>query len=503
MNPEIDKSLTKASLTALKWNYTGMAVRAIAQILIGIVLARLLGPKPFGQVAVAWLVIGFGNLVSDFGFGSAIIQRKEINESDIRYAFTIQMLLGVILTAGIAGSSGAVAFIFKQPDVSQVVQILALFFSIQAFGQTATGLLKRSLDFKVVQTIQVISYICAYLLLGVPLAYLGFGVWSLVAAQLTQSLLNALLVYLRVRHPIKPLFVTNAKGFFSFGFKVMGNNIASWSISNMDSAFIGRVFGTVELGLYSRAFGLISVPMNSIVSTLQGVLFTAYSRAQGNSASLKRTYLASIGIMSLICLPVFVGAAVVPDSIIGGLYGNQWLAASPLLVPLTLAMPLNALLAMGGPLIMGIGKVERELHVQLITAVIMIPTMFIASRYSLQMVAWSVLCIYFLRFVLVTWISLYMIGAFWFEVLRVLRGSIILSLCTAIVIWSADQALFALGYSDSYRLGLETIIGLSFTLLIALVLRKLIFSGPVSLFLWSIQNHLPQKLKFWVSRVTE
>ena len=96
-----EPSMSQRSFTALKWNYIGAFARSGSQFVIGIILARLLGPEPFGLVAVALLVISLGALIADFGLASALVQRKNVSREDIRFIFTIQLLVGAILTAGI------------------------------------------------------------------------------------------------------------------------------------------------------------------------------------------------------------------------------------------------------------------------------------------------------------------------------------------------------------------------------------------------------------------
>src|SRR5687768_14551051 len=95
--PLEQKSLSTASFAALKWDYAGTVTRAVSSLIITVVLARLLGPEPFGLLAAAWFVIGFANLVADLGLGPALLQRETISEEDVRYTFTMQVCVGFAL----------------------------------------------------------------------------------------------------------------------------------------------------------------------------------------------------------------------------------------------------------------------------------------------------------------------------------------------------------------------------------------------------------------------
>lgn len=466
---QFQHGLTHAALTALKWNYLGATVRIASSFLIGIFLARLLGPRPFGQVAVAWLVIGLGNLMADCGFGAALVQRREVTCEHIRFAFTAQALLGLLLSASVALGAPWIAWVFRQPETVPVIRALAAVFTLQAFGLTAANLLKRSLEFGRLQRAQVISYLAGYLALGLPLACCGFGVWSLIAAQLAQTFLLSAQLYLAVRHPIRPLLRLRYRELNSFGSKVVGVNLANWTIGNVDTAVVGRAFGAVSLGLYDRALILLTTPMNGIVTTLQAVLFPTYARAQHRPELVRRAYLTSVAAVQLCLLPVFVLIAMIPRTVIEGLFGSRWPAAVPLLVPLSLALPFRALMALAGPLLWGVGKVERELRVQVAIALVFIPALLVASRGSLSAVAWTVFSLLVLQSILMTRATLKVASVAWRELLRLVRGPALLTAVTAPLVRAGDHGVF-LSLSPVLRLSVDALASsvLSFALVLGL-----------------------------------
>jgi len=500
MNDLNRRGLAQATFSALKWGYGGTAVKVVSQMLIGIVLARLLGPEPFGLVAVSWLVIGLGGLVSDFGFGAALVQRKTISEEEIRYAFTIQVLIGIGLTLIVAIAATPIALIFNQHQVVPVLRALSLIFFIQAFSQTAVSLLRRNLDLKGIQLAQVMSYTLSYIVLGIPLAFLGFGVWSLIAAQLSQSLLYTAFTYLRARHPVKPLFNTSV-GLFSFGSKVMGTNILNWSIQNMDNAFVGKFFGVASLGLYSRTYTLMVMPLNSIVTVLQGVLFPAYSKAQEETETLKRAYLASVGVIAMIVLPLFGSIAIIPHTVIEGLYGEKWLGAVPILVPVALAMPFLAIMALAGPLIWGKGKVGKELVIQAITAMLFVLVLLVTSKISLVTLAWGMFGVYVVRFFLMTRAVLRLVGASWFRMLVTLRGGVLISAGTALAAIGMDSATLSYNVSSPIRLLGDVSAAGAALFLTFLLIPKYLITEEIAWLFGRFSNKIPQAFRSLLARV--
>ncbi len=494
------QGLAEATLAALQWNYAGALTRTVCQFAIVVVLARILGPEPFGLVAAAWLVIGLGNLVADFGLGAALVQRRSISEEEIRYVFTVQVLLGAVLTVLVASSAGLIARLFGQVGLVSVVQALSLIFTIQALGQTAFSLLKRRLAFKALQLAQVLSYILAFVLLGIPLALLGFGVWSLVIAQLCQVVLYAAFAYLQVRHPVRPLLRFPGSQLFDFGFKVVGTNVLNWSIISLDTLFVGRFFGMVELGLYNRAYTLMVTPMNNLVVVLQGVLFSASSRSQDEDSALKRGYLAAVGAIALVVLPVFGSVAVVPRTVIEGLYGDRWAAAVPLLVPLALAVSFHAMMAVAGPVVLGKGRAGKELGVSAVVAVLFLAVLLLTSQISVVTLAWGVFAVYLVRFLLMTSVVLRLVEGTWGEVLVALRGGLLTLAATASVILGVDTILGLFGAEPFLRLLGDILAGAAVVGMLLVALPRLLFSKELLLALGLVAHKLPSSLRRLLAR---
>jgi PST family polysaccharide transporter len=386
---------------------------------VNILLMRLLGPAPFGQVAVAMLLFSFGNLVASVGVGSALIQSAEIDDRDIRFCFTSQMIVGVTVSLLLALSSPLWAAFFHQPELTLLLRCFAPVIAFQSFGTASSAVLSRRLNTRAIQICTLASYSVAFLGVAVPMALLGKGVWSLVCAYLVQSSLNSLLLYIQVRHSLAPLLHRDGTRFFRFGLSILGGNLCNWSISNLDNTFVGRFSGPVQLGLYSRAFNLAQMPADNIIVNLQQVLLPAFSRVQKDTKRLARVYLAACGLAALVVLPAFCAMAVVPGTIILGLYGAKWAGAIYLFQPLALAMPLQSLMALAGPTIASRGKPQVEMKLQFVVALLAIPAFCISVHYSVLCLSWTVLAVYVVRFTLLTGAVLRETGAKWMELLHV------------------------------------------------------------------------------------
>lgn len=491
---EYPTGLAMRSLGALKWNYLGTGIKVFSQLVIGIVLARLLGPEPFGLIAIAWLVLGLGSLIADSGLSVALIQKAHISPRDIRYIFSLQMLAGILLTVLTLALAPAVAVFYARPDAAVVLRWMSLLFVIQGFGQTAAALLRRDLDHKKVQLIQVGTYLFAYMLLGLPLAYAGYGVWALVIAQLAQTASNTMAVYLSVRHPLRPALRADQPGLFRFGTKVLSSNLTSWGISNIDSVIIGRQLGVIELGLYNRSMNLLASPMNAAVTTLQGVLLPLYSRLQHRTEAVRDTYLASLCLMSIVLAPVFTSVAVMPETTVLAVYGLAWINAAALIAPLALAMPVNAALALSGPMMQGLGRAGLEATSQGVGFVVLVVAVIVAASYSLAAVAWVVLAVYCLRAWLVMRLSSSMMSIPASAILRALAGPMVLAILAALLAWQFDAGLARWVAQPGLRF--LVVLGLSALVVLVALLAggRWLFCTEARTLLSQARPHLPLRL---------
>jgi PST family polysaccharide transporter len=464
----VPERLTERSFSALRWGYAGYVVRAAASFASGIVLARLLGPKPFGQVAAATLAFGFANQLADGGFNSALVQAPEVAEEDIRFVFTVQLLLGCVLGAICAAIAPLIATSFRDPAIAKVLCGIAPVFVIQAFGQTSTALLKRQLAFRSLQTSQVTSYLIGYAMIGVVCAWLGAGVWSLVAGQLAQSGLYSIFVFTKVRHSILPRWSGQHLGLARYGIKITGANILNWSIINCDNACVGRAFGSAALGLYSRAYNTVSTPSDSVVSVWQQVLFAAASRAVDRRPAIRRAYLGSVSAITLILFPPLWTVAVCAPTVVSALYGSRWTGLVTLLPPLAVAMSIHSVMAMAGPITNAADQVKREVRAQFWSLIVAAFIFLVAARYSITAVAWAALGAYTIRFVLATTPTLNLLALTWADVLRSVRGSIGLGIATA---FAGRQAVavcqhFSLGSSVTFAITVFTALSTAAVLLL-------------------------------------
>jgi len=343
------ESLTSATVHGLKWSYASTIVNVVLQIGVTAVLARLLTPSAFGLVAMAGVFLRFGQYFAQMGSGQAVVQRPELSASDVRTAFTSSLLMGVAFCGLFVGLAPLASALFPHtPGVVTVTRVLSLTFVVGGLTATTQGLLRRRFAFRAIALTEIGSYVLGYALVGLILAFSGFGAWSLVAASLGQGALAAAAYTLLTRSDVGfGLSVRSFKAIYWFGGRVSLIGFGEFIGSNLDTLWTGHYLGSRATGLYTRATNLATVPLNLLNVSLSRVLLPGYSRIQFERERLRSVYLATITVVGAIVMPIAWGVAGAAHEVIVTLLGGQWIAAVPVLAVLALAAPFSLLTHFG------------------------------------------------------------------------------------------------------------------------------------------------------------
>lgn len=483
-------SVAASALSGVRWNYVGSAFSIVCSMTIGAVLARILGPGPFGQAIVASTIYGFVNLFVNGGFSQALIQLKELPPIAVRRTFTTQMVLGLSMTMLVTVSAPFLARQFHTPSAAPVIRAMAWIITFQAFGLVSAALLRRRMRFKAVQFAGIGGYVVGYMFVGLPLAMKGFGVWSLVAAYLVQALVNSLLLYAAVRHTLLPSFHPPDRSILSFGGAVVGSNLVNWGHSNFDNLASSRL-GPLSLGLYGRACNLAYQPVTAAAATLQSVLLSASAKVRERPELLRRVVLSMLAIVFGVIGPAYLTLACIPDTVILGLYGTKWAASVPLMVPLALAMPFWGGMSLLGPVLSGLGKPQLEFWPQAFTSSIAAGAFFAASHYSLLAIAWSLFCISLLRLLAVATFLFRELSISWQTACSVIAKRLLLSALFGFVIAVMDRALRHTPLFTGARLAVDAVVATALLSALIWTAAHLIFGRLAVGFLLDYASHMP------------
>lgn len=393
--------MSKSSiLHSIKWNYIGALFKGVSQLAVLGVMARLLNPEEFGLMALALVAIKFGGYFSDFGLAAAIQQKKEITDSDIQASFWFSTFAGLLFFFITELLAEPLAQFFGAPKLAPVINLVALSFVLIGASATSIGLLKRNMQFRYLSIIESASYLVCNGIIGIMLAYYGYGVFSLAIAYLSQFLLLFLAAYAKTQHSMRPtLKLSDYKHVLTFG---GGYSIASFMTfigSNIDHILIGKFFPTSELGLWNRSRNIISMPSYSLLVSITRVLLPAYSKNQHDIEQFKELYIKSIIVAGFFLIPIGGGMFAAAPQLVDVLLGSNWQKAVPFVQLSALFVPVEMLASVAATACSALALLSMQIRLQTYLLLLLVPVMlFFALENDLQSILIALVFYYWIRF---------------------------------------------------------------------------------------------------------
>lgn len=323
--------------------------------LVSICLARLLQPSEYGEIALIMIFINLANVIIDGGFNTALIQKKEVDEVDFSTIFIVTMGTSFMLYALLFLTSTTIASFFGNPAFGNVVKVIGLCLFAYAFNSIQRAYISRHLLFKELFLSSLISTIVSGVI-GIALAYNGFGIWALVYHYIASSYTLAIVMLITVKW--KPAFLFSMNSFrklFDYGWKIFLSNFLITLFLNIRGLIIGMFYKPAYLAYFERGRQMPALIMDNINSSIQAVLFPVFSAEQKNLQQIKSMLRRSIRTSSIVLFPLLIGVFAVAKPLVIVLLTGKWLLAVPfiqifcvayLMMPLQIAS-LEALKAIG------------------------------------------------------------------------------------------------------------------------------------------------------------
>jgi O-antigen/teichoic acid export membrane protein len=326
-------SLKKKTVTGLFWSFTDSFSNQALLFIIGIILARLLSPKEFGLIGMITVFIAVSESFINSGFSQALIRKKECTDTDLSTVFYFNLAVGILFFLILTLSAPVISRFFKEPQLINLIRILSIVLIIDALTMIQRTTLIKRIDFKLQAKVSVISTIFSGIV-GITLAYTGFGVWSLVAKKLSQQAMNSILLWFW--NYWRPILIFSKKSFselFSFGSKLLVSGLIDTIYNNLYYLIIGKYFSAVELGYYTRADQFKDLPSKNINGIISKVSYPVLVQLNDDPEKLKTGYKRIIKSTMYITFILMALLAAVAEPLILTLIGEKW---SPAVVYLQL-----------------------------------------------------------------------------------------------------------------------------------------------------------------------
>ena len=379
-------NLRKQAVKGVVWSGIQRLGTQVISFVVFSLLARLLGPEAFGLVALADVFLAFMRVFTEQGFSQAIVQRQELEPEHLDTAFWINLTISGLLTA--IGMTGAplIASWFNQPEIAPIIRWLSLGFILSAFNSIQQAIFTRRLSFKALAARSLVAQLVAGVV-GVVMAFLGFGVWSLVGQRLVNQFV-AILVLWWVSD-WKPGLRVSKRHFqelFAFGVNILAFYILNFFNQRSDNFLIGYFLGPEALGYYAIAYRLLELSRELVTTTSQ-VALPAFSRLQSEPEKLRQGYYTATQLTCLIAFPVFLGLSALAPELIPAMFGNQWTPSIQVMQILMFVGIVHAIGGINGNVILAMGRSDWTLKVNIINAATNVTAFILAVQWGIVAVA--------------------------------------------------------------------------------------------------------------------
>jgi len=432
----MSESLTAKTVKGVGWNSVDKIFNYGISFIVGIVLARLLSPSDYGLIGIVLIFISIFNTILDGGLSTALIRKNDITDEDYCTAFYTNIVLSLVLTIVLYLGASSIASFFYRIELIEVIKGVSVVLLINGFSVTQQAILTKRMDFKSQTIISLISNVTSGIV-GVVLAFCGYGVWALVFQQIVARLLSTILLW--IINKWYPKLVFSKKSFtdlFCFSWKLLTSRLITSIWGRLYSAVIGKIYSPISLGLFTRAEQYAHMFSSTISDVVLKVSLPVMSSIQNEPARL--LYATRIIIketMFVTCFCMFFMAASA-ESLIYVLLGEEWMACVPFLQIICFNVIVNPLAYINENLLTVKGRSDKLLLVQIMKVIFTVPPILIGIFFNIYAMLISSSIIAWLSLILYTYYTKKYFDYSWKDQLKDISPSIVLSLVIGAIVYS-------------------------------------------------------------------
>lgn len=377
-------SIKSKGIEAFIWDLLGKVSVHASSFIVMIILARLLTPADFGLIAMVMVIVGIATIFSDIGLGGAIIQRRRVLQIHYSSVFFFNITAGLILTLLTFFSSNLIADFYNNRELIPIVQVISTLFIISSFHALQIVILRKELNYKLLTRVTLTASISSGII-GIILAFLDFGVWSLVAQILSRELITNIVIWRKTAWIPSFAFSFKAlKQLWGYGFNMFLSGVIDTIYEKLDYMMIGKLFSPSILGFFHQAKQLNQLVIKYSSGSLMSVLFPLLSKIQKDISYFRRVVIKSLGVICFITFLILGELYVTADELIVGLFGDKWEASIYYFKILALsgfAYPISALMV---NILSSRGKSKDFLKLEIYKKIIQSINLYILYLYGID-----------------------------------------------------------------------------------------------------------------------
>jgi len=470
-------------------------LNAIARLFVAGLMARLLSPADFGVVAAVGIFIELARLLSTSGIAEALVQRPTLTEGEVRTAFTASLIAGVATMGLMCALAGPAADFFAMPRLREAFDVCSLIPPIVSVSAVSSRLLERDHRFGPLALSDLVSYIAASALIGVPLALLGFGVWALILPYIATLALRSAMLFRAQPHRLALRFdLAEYRDLMQLGAGYGLQRFANLIAMKGDYFVAGKLLGPIGLGLYERAYTLMNMSNTLLTAPLSQALFPAFARIAGDNARVRAALARCMGITASFFIPASIVCVALAPEIVGTLLGPRWPDAVVPFAILSSGMFLRTGYKISGIVGNGLGLAYRGAASQSVYAALVVGGALLFSRWGVNGIAVSTLTAIAVVYLLLTNNVLRAIEMRWSALLVTMLPGAVLGILLGAVSWAVAVPLRAAHLHAVVILAVAGAVALAVAGAFALLHPRLLLGEPVLELIRPARSRLPHRL---------
>ena len=360
------ESLKNKTIKGVGWSAADALLGQGVTFIVGLVLARLLSPDEYGLIGICLIFTTVLNGIVDSGFSNALIRKKEVTDEDYNTMFTTNMAISIILYVLLFISAPFVSNFFHRIELTALVRVTGLILFLNALSITQVTILTKNIDFKTKTKASLVSAIISGVI-GIVMAFMGYGVWSLVAQQLSKQLLYTLCLWVLNKWWPKFTFYNDSfKYMWGFGWKLLASGILNNVWNQLYQVVIGRCYTSSTLGHYTRANEYASIFSSNLTSIVQRVSYPVLAEMQDDKERMVLGYRKVIKVTMFVTAVCMISLGAVSEPLIYTLIGTKWYEAATYLPLICISMSLYPLHAINLNILQVLGRSDIFLYLEIL-----------------------------------------------------------------------------------------------------------------------------------------
>lgn len=313
------------------WRFAERCGAQLVTFIVSIVLARILDPKDYGTIALVTVFTTILQVFVDSGLGTALIQKKNADDLDFSSVFYFNFIVCIILYVGMFIAAPYIALFYKDTTLTPVIRVISLTIVISGVKGIQQAYVSKNMLFKRF-FFSTIGGTIFSAVLGIAMAYMGYGVWALVAQQLSNTAIDTLILWLTVKWRPKKMFsYERLKGLFSFGWKLLISSLLDTAYNNLRNLIIGKLYSSSDLAFYNQGEKFPKVIVMNINASIDSVLLPTMSIEQDNPERIKQMTRRAIKTSTYVMAPLMMGLAFCAEPIVRLVLTDKWIFCIPFL----------------------------------------------------------------------------------------------------------------------------------------------------------------------------